>query len=77
MRRPHTQARYLTAHTELVGQNMLHHSQDAAPFLRDTSKLTVCRPFKQATQTTAEDIALRLKKSCRLVVKGGGAAIKG
>ena len=28
-------------------------------------------------QTTAKNIALRLKKACRLVVKSGGAAIKG
>ena len=31
----------------------------------------------QKAQTTAKNIALRLKKACRLVVKGGGAAIKG
>jgi hypothetical protein len=77
MRRPHTQARELTAHTELVGQNMLHHSRDAAPFLRDASKLTVYKPFAQATQTIAKNVALRWKKSCGLVVKGGGAAVKG
>lgn len=35
----------------------------------------VCKT--QKAQTVAKNIALRLKKACRLVVKGGGAAIKG
>ena len=40
--------------------------------------LRVRRVLKtQKAQTTAKNIALRLKKACRLVVKGGGVAIKG